>query len=137
MSFPATVPSSLPLTQVYRTISLHYKSNLNSGGAIEIQDGIFPMACDDDSMTDDCAIKKWSDLMYQGFASYGARVDSALSYPKQLAEAGFVDIVTVEEKWPTNRWPKHKKYKQIGKNFLDQSWLLVLGLWFLRRNKLT
>lgn len=97
---------------------LHCQSNLNSGGVIEIQDGIFPMACDDDSLTDDCPMKQWSDLLTQAFAGYGAGVDTALNYPQQLAKEGFVDIVTIKEKWPTNRWPKDKKYKQIGEGFL-------------------
>lgn len=70
---------------------------------------------DDDTFTDDCPLKQWSDLIHQGFGAMGAPVDTALHYEQQLDEAGFVDIVTIKEKWPTNRWPKDKKYKQIGK----------------------
>ncbi|MBE3048046.1 hypothetical protein IMZ48_37165 [Candidatus Bathyarchaeota archaeon] len=38
-----------------------------------------------------------------------------LDYQKELAEIGFVDLGVVREKWPTNRWPRDKKYKQVGK----------------------
>lgn len=77
------------------------------------------MACDDGTLTDDSPMKQWADLLTQAFAGYGASVDSALNYPQQLAEQGFVDIVAVQEKWPTNRWPKNKKYKQIGRHFVN------------------
>ena len=45
----------------------------------------------------------------------GRHVDTALHYQQQLEDAGFTDIGTVRERWPTNHWPRDKKYKQIGK----------------------
>lgn len=54
--------------------------------------------------------------MASGFAGMGRPLDSALKYEQQLREAGFVNINVVKEKWPTNRWPRDKKYKQIGMN---------------------
>lgn len=45
-------------------------------------------------------------------------MDTALLYEQQLAEAGFVNVHVVKEKWPLNRWPKDKRYKQLGKIFL-------------------
>lgn len=53
-------------------------------------------------------------MLADAFADIGRGIDSANAYPKQLAEAGFVDIEVVREKWPTNHWPRDKKYKQIG-----------------------
>lgn len=41
-------------------------------------------------------------------------MDSALYYEQQLADAGFTNIHIVQEKWPVNRWPRDKKYKQLG-----------------------
>jgi hypothetical protein len=35
-------------------------------------------------------------------------------YKEWLANAGFVDIVEKKYKWPANRWPKDKKYKELG-----------------------
>ena len=82
-----------------------------------MQDIIYPMLADDNSFPDDCALKRWSDLLKDAWDSYGPGIDTALHYERQLAEVGFVDIGTVREKWPTNRWPRDKKYKQIGKDF--------------------
>lgn len=72
------------------------------------------MCSDDGTLTQDTPLKRWSDMLNDAFAGMGRGMDSANAYPKQLAEAGFVDIEVVREKWPTNHWPKDKKYKQIG-----------------------
>ena len=73
------------------------------------------IGCDDDTVADDCALKRWSVLLDQAFRGHGSGLDSSYQYPGQLSEAGFEDIVVVNEKWPTNRWPRERKYKQIGK----------------------
>lgn len=88
--------------------------NLNPGGAIEVQDIICTLVSDDGTCTDDSSLRRWTNLLQQSFSDLGRSMDSALQYEQQLAEAGFVDISTVQEKWPTNWWPKDKKYKQIG-----------------------
>lgn len=31
-----------------------------------------------------------------------------------LRDAGFVDIIETPLLWPTNSWPKDKKYKELG-----------------------
>ena len=87
---------------------------MSPGGVIEIQDIIYPILSDDGTLTEDHPLKRWGDLLLQGFTGMGRALDGALHYERQLAEAGFVDIVTINEKWPSNRWPRDKKYKQIG-----------------------
>ncbi|PKS05133.1 hypothetical protein jhhlp_008500 [Lomentospora prolificans] len=89
-------------------------SNLNPGGVIELQDIIYPMCSDDGTLTQETALKQWSDQLNEAFKNIGRSIDSANLYPQQLAEAGFVDIEVVREKWPTNKWPRDKRYKQIG-----------------------
>lgn len=88
--------------------------NLNAGGAIELIDCIYPMASDDDTLSTDSALYKWSKLLLDTFAAMGSPLDSALRYKEQLEEAGFVDINIVKRKWPLNSWPKDPKYKQLG-----------------------
>lgn len=95
-------------------------SNLNPGGWIELQDAIYPIQCDDGTLPEDCALNRWSDMILEGFRRNGRPVDSALHYENQLADAGFINIHAVREKWPTNRWPQDRKYKQLGKTFLAQ-----------------
>jgi hypothetical protein len=41
--------------------------------------------------------------------------DAATRYKSQLEEAGFVNVQEIVYKWPTNRWPRDKKYKELGK----------------------
>lgn len=31
-----------------------------------------------------------------------------------MTEVGFIDIVENRFKWPTNRWPKDERYKELG-----------------------
>ena len=88
--------------------------NLQPGGWIELQDFIYPMITDDDTMPEDSAICRWSRMLNEAFRANGRPVDTAFHYEKQLADAGFVDIHVVREEWPLNRWPKDKKYKQLG-----------------------
>jgi hypothetical protein len=89
-------------------------SNLNPGGYIELQDAIYPMSCDDGTLQEDSALLKWSMIMNEAFRANGRPLDLALTYEKELADAGFVNIHVVREKWPTNGWARDKKYKQLG-----------------------
>lgn len=41
--------------------------------------------------------------------------DAATRYKSQLEGAGFVNVQEIVYKWPTNRWPRDKKYKELGK----------------------
>lgn len=88
--------------------------NINPGGFIELQDAIYPILCDDDTLPEDSALKQWSMTMNEAFRGNGRPLDTALHYEQQLADAGFINIHAVREKWPTNRWPRNKKYKQLG-----------------------
>lgn len=91
---------------------------MTPGGTIEIQDLIYPILSDDGTLTDDAPLNRWGHLMNEAFRVAKRPVDSGLYYQQQLAEVGFVDIGVVHEKWPTNRWPRDRKYKQIGKHYL-------------------
>lgn len=88
--------------------------NISPGGFIELQDAIYPVLCDDDTLQEDSALKQWSVTMNEAFRGNGRPLDTALHYEHQLADAGFINIHAVREKWPTNRWPRDKKYKQLG-----------------------
>jgi hypothetical protein len=45
----------------------------------------------------------------------GLKANCAEFYKEQFATAGFVNVVEKKFVWPTNRWPKNKKLKEIGK----------------------
>lgn len=89
------------------------KSNLNPGGYLELCD-ILPLACDDGTVPADSALSKWNGHFLAASEKLGASINSGAHYKKQLVEAGFVDVVQVEYKWPSNTWPKDPKFKEIG-----------------------
>lgn len=44
----------------------------------------------------------------------GRGADTAVHYKQQLADAGFTNINQTIYRWPQNRWPKDKKFKELG-----------------------
>lgn len=88
--------------------------NLTSGGWIQLTDVVLPVRCDDGSMPEDSEYFKWSKLILEGTQKIGRGCDSALRYKQQMEAAGFVDVKEVVYKWPTNKWPKDSKMKELG-----------------------
>lgn len=86
---------------------------LTPGGWIELAD-ICSIRCDDGSLKEDSAIQKWQDLLHEGAKLMGRPFNCAKSYREQLEARGFVNIREVVFKWPQNKWPKSRKYKEIG-----------------------
>lgn len=84
------------------------------GGYIELTDVVYPATCDDDTLSPDSALTKWSNLMLEVSSKSGRSIDSAKTYRAGLEKAGWVDIKLIINKWPMNRWPKDAKYKEIG-----------------------
>ncbi|RDW84508.1 S-adenosyl-L-methionine-dependent methyltransferase-4 [Coleophoma cylindrospora] len=88
--------------------------NLNPGGYVEVADSIFPAQCDDGTLPADSALAKWGTSFTQAMGQFGRPIDSAKLYKQQLEDAGFVNVVQVDFKWPLNRWPKDPKFKELG-----------------------
>lgn len=84
------------------------------GAYIELTDQICPIRCDDGTLPENSALKKWSELLLESTLKVGRGFDSSLYYGEQLKNAGFVDIKLEVAKWPMNQWPKDKKLKEIG-----------------------
>ncbi len=89
-------------------------SQLETGGYFELHNSVFPIQCDDGTMPPDSALIRWSNFMEDGTAKLGRKVNQSQFYGGWLEAAGFVDITTHVFKWPTNRWPRDKKYKELG-----------------------
>lgn len=88
--------------------------NLNSGGWIELADILLDLQSDDDTVTDDSPCRQWGKYMLEAASIFGAPLDSCRRYKEQLEAAGFVDVVVRVYKWPTNSWPRHPKFKELG-----------------------
>jgi hypothetical protein len=78
--------------------------NTTPGGYIELSDCVFPIRCDDNSMSPDSAISKWSELSLSGTVKIGRPLDSEKYYKDELNMY----------KWPMNRWPEDPKFKELG-----------------------
>ncbi|KAF4925411.1 Secondary metabolism regulator LAE1 [Colletotrichum viniferum] len=87
--------------------------NLNPGGYLELQEFGLPLS-DDGTLTPDHALHKSMALLGEA----AAKMDHAfieLSTLKPMMEAaGFVDIAEICFKWPSNTWPRHAKFKELG-----------------------
>jgi hypothetical protein len=65
-------------------------------------------------MPEDCELSKLGQLFVEASRNLGRRLDVAPKYKDMMEKAGFTGIVEKRFKWPTNPWPRDKKYKDIG-----------------------
>lgn len=97
--------------------------NLAPGGTLEMADILYPIKLNDGEFPVDSAVVKWCDLISQAMQKVGRRADCARLYKQQLIDAGFTDVVEKKYIWPSNRWPKDKKLKELGNQFqFDIAW---------------
>ncbi|KAL5600691.1 hypothetical protein FOVSG1_008503 [Fusarium oxysporum f. sp. vasinfectum] len=88
--------------------------NLAPGGYVEIQEIDVMMKSDDGTLGDDSAILKWSNLLNEASVKLQQAYKKIDEFKDMMAETGFTEIVDMRFKWPTNHWPKDKKYKELG-----------------------
>lgn len=88
--------------------------NLAPGGYVEIQEISSVIQSDDRTLTENHPLSKWCKLLDEAFIKLGCRSEHFEKIKEIMAEVGFTDIVDTRFKWPTNRWPKDKKYKELG-----------------------
>ncbi|KAK0611208.1 S-adenosyl-L-methionine-dependent methyltransferase [Immersiella caudata] len=86
-------------------------THLHPGGYIELFDTLNPLVSDDGTLTEDSGLSKWNRLLVEASEKLGRPLNSYTSYTKQLADAGFVNIVDTRFKWPMNTWPKDAQDK--------------------------
>ncbi|WYZ38341.1 hypothetical protein EsH8_III_000255 [Colletotrichum jinshuiense] len=89
--------------------------NLEPGGYVEMQDNVFPVFCEDNTMKKDSQVLKWSQLLVEGANLGGRSLSDGLSSKKMLEDAGFVDVQEKLEKWPISpRFQNDPKLKELG-----------------------
>lgn len=77
-------------------------------------DCIFPISSDDDTLKDGQVIKEWSDFLVKASENLGRPLTTAKYHKEELIRAGFENVRLKHFKWPTNRWPKDRKNKEVG-----------------------
>ncbi len=81
---------------------------------MEITDILLDFMTDDDSIPPGCAAAKWGQYMLEAAKKWGRPLDSPKFYKQQLEDAGFVNVVELIYKWPSNSWPRDRKHKELG-----------------------
>ncbi|KAH7108680.1 S-adenosyl-L-methionine-dependent methyltransferase, partial [Dactylonectria estremocensis] len=89
-------------------------SNLVPGGYVEVQEIEVPLKSDDETLKKDHQLFKWCQLLREGTMKLQRPFESFDAIKKAMAKAGFIEIVDTRFKWPTNCWPKDRKYKELG-----------------------
>jgi len=106
-------------------------ANLNPGGWAEFQEYYAEFQCIDDSLRG-TALEKWNQLFLEGVEKAGKNGRSAARFRKQMAEAGFVDVVERKFALPGNPWAKGQTQKMLGlmqmTNILDGIQGMTVGL---------
>ncbi|KAH6970678.1 S-adenosyl-L-methionine-dependent methyltransferase [Ilyonectria sp. MPI-CAGE-AT-0026] len=88
--------------------------NLNPGGWVEVQEVGCEMASDDGTVTKDTALYKWCELLDEAAVKLGRPFVKFDEMREHMLKAGFTEVVDNRFKWPTNRWPKDRKFKELG-----------------------
>lgn len=89
-------------------------------------DILFPARSDDDSMASDSPQVRMGELGVKASTILGRPIDSAAHYKEQMIAAGFENVTETLYKWPTNRWPRDRKMKEIGASLLPcRLWDLI------------
>ncbi|KAH7110441.1 S-adenosyl-L-methionine-dependent methyltransferase [Dactylonectria macrodidyma] len=88
--------------------------NLAPGGYVELLEVDGFLISDDGTLTENHAISKWCKFLREAAAKLGRPYEQTDKLKKIMAEVGFTDVVETCFKWPTNRWAKDKKFKELG-----------------------
>ncbi|CAF9920537.1 hypothetical protein IMSHALPRED_004955 [Imshaugia aleurites] len=101
------------------------------GGYIEQSEPLPALISDDGSIPPGDILHRCSELAIEASQKFGKNMRIALLIKNMIKEAGFVDVVEKQYKWPVGEWPVDRKLKDIGR-WNMQHWLEGLDAWTLR-----
>ncbi|KAI2643643.1 S-adenosyl-L-methionine-dependent methyltransferase [Xylaria nigripes] len=90
--------------------------NLEPGGYIEFQDGLFPFEWVGEPPRE-TALYRWNVLMVEGARRLGRSWSNVANYPRYFKEAGFEDIVQRRFYWPVSPWAKGEYFQTLAMYF--------------------
>jgi len=73
-----------------------------------------PIGCEDGTLTEDSPLWKWMLLVMEGMEKLGRPVRAAQQWREIMEAVGFEDVHESVFKWPTNKWPRAKPFKDLG-----------------------
>jgi hypothetical protein len=65
-------------------------------------------------LASDSFLSQWSENIIKAAAAAERPVFPTREYKSYLEHAGFEEVVESRRKWPTNSWPRDKKFKELG-----------------------
>ena len=86
---------------------------LAPGGYLEMQDGIFPLQCHDDTLAG-TALDQWGKACVEAGEVMGRAWTNARYYKRWMEEIGFEEVKEKIFEVPTSSWPRGKKVKELG-----------------------
>jgi hypothetical protein len=95
---------------------------LRPGGWVEAQEFYMEALSDDNSLPPDSAIIQWHEEYHKGSLLTGCNMRLPAQQIKSFMEAaGFVNVQTVEMKWPMSPWTWHEdeKLREAGLYMMD------------------
>lgn len=89
-------------------------SDLEPGGSLELHETDIYTQSDDGSLKPEHAVYKWAQFLMESSTKLGAAWIDPPKLKDLMIEAGFEGVSMSTYKWPTNTWPKDKKFKELG-----------------------
>ncbi|KAK6227034.1 methyltransferase domain-containing protein [Colletotrichum tabaci] len=87
--------------------------NLEPGGWVELQEVDLYPTSDDETLKSDSNLLEWYDLFQGASNKFGRSFFRIAPLKNAVIDVGFVDAFLTVTKWPSNAWPKHRKWKEI------------------------
>lgn len=105
--------------------------HLAPGGYIEHSEPVPRIVSDDGSIAPGDIMNRGYEVALEASRKFGKDFMIAPFLKKRIQEAGFVNVVEKQYKWPLGEWPVDHKLKDIGR-WNMQHWLEGLDAWTLR-----
>ncbi|KAF5546673.1 methyltransferase [Fusarium mexicanum] len=88
--------------------------NLTPNGYLELQEADLTIKSDDDTVKPDNPLLKCLKLLQEASERFGRPYVDIPALVDVMTEIGFVDVKIERFRWPSNSWPKDKKFKELG-----------------------
>lgn len=72
------------------------------------------MRCDDGTLDPEGYLSRWCSNILEAAANAGRPVFPTTEYERYMRDAGFEEVTVVQRRWPTNTWPRDKRFKELG-----------------------
>ncbi|TIC99305.1 Secondary metabolism regulator LAE1 [Colletotrichum higginsianum] len=88
--------------------------HLNPGGYLELNETDQMPVSDDGTLKEDSALVKSIKMLEEAAIIFGRPFTDIPGLKDKMIQIGFEDVHIQRFKWPTNGWPKERKYKELG-----------------------